>query len=255
MCDRINNWLFETPKITNRIWETDKLSKKALMILRSAGFLIIFEANVLNFVVYIDVNGLKVFSLTSITLIFSLFTYGFIMLELLNDFKSDWTWKVGHILFEIFISCVTALTAVFIALLVFWILSVESRESSGGWIEITVKVQLHTVIAAVYLLDFYTNRIEFSFRHITLVICAVLLILATYIGFSGIDSSIDDYFDWSDLGTIGFVIAAGVLFIAIFCFAVLFSQHKKRRYLIKPQSKKYGGDKMIGTVHISFDNV
>jgi len=257
MCEWLDDWFFKLPKIRNRIWETDKLSKKILMILRVAMFLILFEVNVLNFVNYVEISGLRVFSLTSCTLIFSLLTYGFIMADLLNESKSSWVWKVAHLMYEIFLSFSVALTIVYLVVIICSWLPVERRDLDDlneNWIDITVKVQLYTIVLAAYLIDFYTNRIEIPFRHIVLVILVVLVAVGVYVGVSSADSSIDDFFDWSDSSSFGFLIAAAVLIVGIFCCAALLSQQKKRRYLIQSEASKEKNNKMAPTVHISYDN-
>lgn len=241
----------------NRIWETDKLSKKMLTVLRITMFLVLFEANVLNFVNYIELGGLRVFSLTSVTLIFSLVAYGLILSDLLGDFKAAWVWKAAHIMYEVFMSFSIALTLVYVAVIVCSWLSVKNKDLSDlddSWIDITVKIQLHTLVLLGYIIDFYTNRIEIPYRHIVLVILVVSAVVGVYVGVSSVKSSIDDYFDWSDSGTFGFLVAAGVLVVGIFCCAALLSQQKKRRYVIRPGPPKAASEKMAATVHISFDN-
>lgn len=257
MCEWLNNWFFETPKIRNRIWETDKLNKKMLIILRVAIFLILFEANVLNFVNYIEISGLRVFSLTSCTLIFSLITYAFILGDLLSEFNGGWGWKVAHLMFEIFMSFSVALAIVYFAVIICTWLSVKNEnlsELDGNWIDITVKVQLHTVVLFGYLIDFYTNRIEVPYRHLVLLILVALVVVGVYVGVSSTVSSIDDFFDWSDSGTFGFLIAAGVLVVGIFCCATLLSQQKKKRYSVRSDISKGKDKKMVPAVHISYDN-
>lgn len=257
MCEWFNNWFFGVPKIKDRIWETDKLSKKIFMILRVVVFLILFEANILNFVNYIEVSGLRVFSLTSITLICSLLAYGFILVGLLDEFRSNWMWKVAHLMYEIFLSFSVSLAAVYFAVIICSWLSVKKKDLSDlddNWIDITVKVQLHTVVLVGYLIDFYTNRIEIPFRHIVLVILVILVIVGVYVGVNSSESSIDEFFDWSDSGSVSFLIAAGVLIVGIFCCAALLSQQKKRRYRIRSETCKEKKNQMAPTVHISYDN-
>eukprot|EP00826_Nyctotherus_ovalis_P017562 TRINITY_DN15179_c0_g1_i13.p1 TRINITY_DN15179_c0_g1~~TRINITY_DN15179_c0_g1_i13.p1 ORF type:complete len:174 (-),score=30.85 TRINITY_DN15179_c0_g1_i13:83-604(-) len=166
-------------------------------------------------------------------------------------------WKVAHVMYETFLSFSVAIMLLYLAVVILSWLSVKSRDLSelnGNWIDITVKVQLHVVILAAYLLDFYTNRIEIPYRHIVLVVLVVLAVLGIYVGFSTIDSSIDDFVDWADTGAFGFIIGAAVLILGIFCFAALLSQQKKRRYLIKSETGCKAKGKVIGTVHISYDN-
>eukprot|EP00826_Nyctotherus_ovalis_P037885 TRINITY_DN3499_c0_g1_i9.p1 TRINITY_DN3499_c0_g1~~TRINITY_DN3499_c0_g1_i9.p1 ORF type:complete len:162 (-),score=40.90 TRINITY_DN3499_c0_g1_i9:134-619(-) len=160
-------------------------------------------------------------------------------------------------MYEIFMSFSVALTLVYVAIIICSWLSVKNKDLSDlddSWIDITVKVQLHTLVLLGYIIDFYTNRIEIPYRHIVLVVLVVTAVVGVYVGVSSVKSSIDDYFDWSDSGTFGFLAAAGVLIVGIFCCAALLSQHKQRRYVVRPEPRKAVNEKMAATVHISFDN-
>ena len=241
----------------NRIWETDKLSKKMLIVLRTAALMILFEVNVLSIVLFIQVNGWKVFSLTNLTLFFSFVMYIFVMLDLLFEHNSTWIWKVANVLYEIFASFILSITIILIVILIFSIFSVADDNIAGledGWIEITIKAQMFTAILAIYLLDFYTNRIEFPLRHAVLLGFSILIIFTIYIGVSKLDDTIDDFLDWSRSGSIAYLISTGILIICVFFVGNIISKQKMKRYTMKPIEKKGEKDKGMGAIHISIDN-
>eukprot|EP00826_Nyctotherus_ovalis_P043513 TRINITY_DN4592_c0_g1_i1.p1 TRINITY_DN4592_c0_g1~~TRINITY_DN4592_c0_g1_i1.p1 ORF type:complete len:253 (+),score=62.09 TRINITY_DN4592_c0_g1_i1:246-1004(+) len=252
MCQKISNAFFKVPEITNRLWETDKFSKKNLMMLRVAGFAVLLEINIMCTVLYATVNYLKIFALTNITLTFSLLTYGFILLDLFVELP--WVWKTAHVLFEIFFSFCVALTIVFIIVVICYFLSVHDEKLAGlddGWIELAIKIQMHTAVLALYLADFYTNRIECCLRHTVLTAFSMGVIVGIYIGASKVDGSIDDFFDWRNSESIAFLVTAAVLVVAVFCFTTMLSDQKKKRYVTKLRSQ----NDEKGAVHISIDRI
>jgi len=255
MCLGISYNLFDVPNIKNRVWETDKLSNKGLMVLRIGGFIILLEINIMCVILFAWVNSLKFFGLTYITIMFSLITYGLLLIDLVTN--TTWVWKLGHLLYEIFMSFCVALTVVFIAVIICSSLSVDSGDIAGledGWIELIIKVQLYTVVLALYLVDFYTNRIECCLRHMAVIIFVMVLIVGLYIGISKIDDSIDDFVHWDNPGSIGYLLSIAVLVVAVFCFTIMLSNKKQFRYGLKnPSSISNKADK--AAVHLSIDRI
>jgi len=258
MCDRFGDWLFANVELKDRIWEADKIGKKGLLVLRIIGFLILLEINILAIFVYVGVTPLKIFSITAISYIFSLFTYGLLLASWMWGTDGQHLWKIAHSFFEIFFSFTVGLTVVFWCLVVPIIFTKKDFSVNGlqnSYLELAVRIQYHLAVFGLFIADLYVNRIEFPFRHFIIVVSAVFIFIALYLGISKMDKPIDDYVDWSDLHSMGFIAAAGALILGAFLIAALISAKKKDRYVTKATMKDVGAKERQSSDRISLDSV
>ena len=233
MCDRISAWLFESVHLENRLWETDKLGKAGLLVLRIIAIIVLLEINILAIVVYDRVDSLKIFSITSVAYSFSFLTYALLFIVWYIGLKTGGLWKFAHCMFEVFFSFCVGLTVVFWCAIIPVIFSRDELRVTGmrnSWLELSIRIQLHSAIFIIYLIELYTNRIEFQCRHFIVVLLCVVLFVAIYLAVSKLSNYIDDYVNWTDLNSIGFIVAAAALIIGAFFCGVLVTAKKKLRY-------------------------
>ena len=257
-CDKIGSWLFENAEVKNRLWECDKLSKRGLLVLRLIAFLMLIEINVLAMVTYIKESPLKIFSITSVSFLFSFVTYLLILLQYLlaTKYPDSCLWKIAHCMFEVCFSFAVGLTIVFWCVVIPVLVSRSDPKAKGlenTWLEIAIRLQLHTVVFGIYLFDLYTNRIEFPFRHSVIVLCCCIIFITVYLLISKFDKPIEDYVNWSERESIGFAGAAGALIMGAFCCAALVSEKKKARYIVQARDGEKG--KKEGSERISLDSI
>eukprot|EP00826_Nyctotherus_ovalis_P048231 TRINITY_DN5655_c0_g1_i3.p1 TRINITY_DN5655_c0_g1~~TRINITY_DN5655_c0_g1_i3.p1 ORF type:complete len:256 (+),score=47.88 TRINITY_DN5655_c0_g1_i3:178-945(+) len=239
MCVRLNNWAFESLEVKNRLWESSKLSKQALALTRLACLIFLLELNVLSVFLYCTADSWRVFSLTSVHIVFALAAHALLFVNYF--FTAPWLWKLAHVTFEISFSFSLGLAVSFACVVVPVALTVKRGELADleeGWVELTIRVQLHSAVLVLHLLDFYTNRIEFPLRHVCFVLVPILIFLPVCIGVSTIDKEKDAYTGWSEADSIGTMMGAGGLVLGGFCCSALVSECKRKRRALEEVKAK-----------------
>ena len=112
---------------------------------------------------------------------------------------------------------------------------------------------MYILLIVLYIIDYYTNRIEFSIRHFIILVCELLILAGIYIAVSTCNENIDPSYDWSNIGVLWYMVALILLVFAVSYCMIMVSSQKQKRYLSKPPEKTEKKN-INGAIHISLDN-